>query len=135
MGVVRGASVLDLFAGSGALGIEALSRGAATATFVENDPAAIAAIEANLAATSLDGATVVRADAVRFLQGSIAFDVALVDPPYLFNEWDGLFSRVNSQLVVAESNRELECPTGWEYLKVKRYGGTVVHLAVPERKA
>ena len=55
MGAVGGASVVDLFCGSGSLGIEALSRGAASATFVDNDPAAIATVRANLAATGLDG--------------------------------------------------------------------------------
>jgi 16S rRNA (guanine966-N2)-methyltransferase len=83
-----GARVLDLFAGSGAGGIEALSRGAASAVFVERDPGAASVIEANLRATSLAGpnAQVVRADAVTWLgRPSLAggpFDVVLVDPPY-----------------------------------------------------
>src|SRR5439155_24104030 len=79
MEAVEGASVLDLFAGTGALGIEALSRGAATATFVDDDPRAVAAVKANLASTGLDGGTVVRADALRWLEGAPAFDLALVD--------------------------------------------------------
>ncbi len=83
-----GARVLDLFAGSGAGGIEALSRGAASAVFVERDPSAAAVIEANLRATSLAGpaAQVVRADAVAWLaRGSSTgepFDVVIADPPY-----------------------------------------------------
>jgi 16S rRNA (guanine966-N2)-methyltransferase len=82
-----GARVLDLFAGSGAAGIEALSRGAAAATFVEKDQGAAAVIEANLRATALAGpnATIVRWDVMRWLgevHGETAFDVALVDPPY-----------------------------------------------------
>lgn len=83
-----GARVLDLFAGSGAAGIEALSRGAALAIFVEKDPGAVAVIEANLRATSLAGpeAHIVRSDAVAGLgrppiAGS-AFDIVIVDPPY-----------------------------------------------------
>jgi 16S rRNA (guanine966-N2)-methyltransferase len=83
-----GARVLDLFAGSGAAGIEALSRGAALAIFVEKDPGAAAVIEANLRATSLAGpvARVVRSDAVAAIgrspiAGSV-FDIAIVDPPY-----------------------------------------------------
>jgi 16S rRNA (guanine966-N2)-methyltransferase len=84
---LEGARVLDLFAGSGAGGIEALSRGAAAATFVERDPGAAAVIEANLRATDLagDGAVIVRADALRWLDGGpygAAFDIVLVDPPY-----------------------------------------------------
>ncbi len=82
-----GARVLDLFAGSGAGGIEALSRGAAAATFVEKDPGAAAVIDANLRATDLAGdrAVIVRADALRWLDGGpygAPFDLVLVDPPY-----------------------------------------------------
>ncbi len=82
-----GARFLDLFAGSGAAGIEALSRGAAEAIFVERDPGAVRTIEANLRATHLAGerARVVRREAVGWLAsggGSGGFDVALVDPPY-----------------------------------------------------
>ena len=84
-----GARVLDLFAGSGAAGIEALSRGAASATFVEHDAAAARVIAANLARTGLGGsnAVVVRADALRWLGqqahgGAEPFDVVIVDPPY-----------------------------------------------------
>jgi 16S rRNA (guanine966-N2)-methyltransferase len=83
-----GARVLDLFAGSGAAGIEALSRGAASAVFVEKDAGAAAVIEANLRATSLagPGAKVVRADAVTWLgrpaPPDAPFDLVIVDPPY-----------------------------------------------------
>jgi 16S rRNA (guanine(966)-N(2))-methyltransferase RsmD len=83
-----GARVLDLFAGSGAAGIEALSRGAASAVFVEKDPGVATVIGANLEATSLAGpaAVVVRADAVAWLARSAgagsAFDIVIVDPPY-----------------------------------------------------
>ena len=83
LGDVTDARVLDLFAGSGALGIEALSRGAASATFVERDRRAASVIEANLAATGAEGEVVV-ADAVRWLERDheAAFDLVLVDPPY-----------------------------------------------------
>ncbi|MEW5991872.1 MAG: 16S rRNA (guanine(966)-N(2))-methyltransferase RsmD [Chloroflexota bacterium] len=84
-----GAHVLDLFAGSGAGGIEALSRGAAGAVFVERDPGAVATIRANLARTHLAGprALVVQAEARRWLASPLApaagpFDVILLDPPY-----------------------------------------------------
>jgi 16S rRNA (guanine966-N2)-methyltransferase len=82
------ARFLDLFAGSGAAGIEALSRGAGSVLFVEKDPGAVAVIEANLGAASLSGpkAEVVRADALAWLSRAAArgdrFDIAIVDPPY-----------------------------------------------------
>ncbi len=83
-----GAAFLDLFAGSGAAGIEALSRGAARATFVEHDAAACSVIRENLRRTGLGGASaeIVPADAVAWLAGRSAaaprFDVVVIDPPY-----------------------------------------------------
>jgi 16S rRNA (guanine(966)-N(2))-methyltransferase RsmD len=86
IGPVDGASVLDLFAGSGAMGLEALSRGAERAVFVESDPDAARAIERNLDRLRLTGATVVRRDARTALAAEAAagrtFDLVLVDPPY-----------------------------------------------------
>jgi 16S rRNA (guanine966-N2)-methyltransferase len=82
LGSVEGAKVLDLFAGSGALGLEALSRGAATATFVETDPAAVKAIERNLEKLAFEG-RIVRSDAPRYLgRTDERYDVVFVDPPY-----------------------------------------------------
>ena len=84
-----GARVLDLFAGSGAAGIEALSRGAAHATFVERDRTAVTVIAANLARTHLAGAhaRIVRGDVLAWLGGPDAaaagpFDIVVIDPPY-----------------------------------------------------
>ncbi|MGI8421637.1 MAG: 16S rRNA (guanine(966)-N(2))-methyltransferase RsmD [Gaiellaceae bacterium] len=86
IGPVDGATVLDLFAGSGAMGLEALSRGAARAVFVETDRAARKAIGTNLDALGLTGATVLAADAARVLAAEAAaerrYDLVLVDPPY-----------------------------------------------------
>ena len=86
---LAGARVLDLFAGSGAAGIEALSRGAGGVTFVERDRGAAAVIAGNLARTHLAGprAHIVRADALTWLTGPGAveagpFDLAILDPPY-----------------------------------------------------
>ena len=82
LGDVSGLHVLDLYAGSGALGIEALSRGAAAATFVERDPGAVAAIRHNLEAVGSQ-AEVRRQDALRFLGAARgAFDLVFLDPPY-----------------------------------------------------
>ncbi|MEA2519945.1 MAG: rRNA (guanine966-N2)-methyltransferase, partial [Chloroflexota bacterium] len=86
-----GAHVLDLFAGSGAGGIEALSRGAASAVFVERDQGAAAIIDANLHAAALAGprATIIRWDVVRWLAEpnvNALFDLVLIDPPYAETE-------------------------------------------------
>ena len=83
VGPVDGADVLDLFAGSGALGLEALSRGAAAATFVESDRDACRTIERNLEKLRLTGAEVACRDALSFLAAERRrFDLILVDPPY-----------------------------------------------------
>ncbi len=83
LGDLAGARVLDLYAGSGALGIEALSRGAESAVFVDRDPAAVAAITRNLNDLGVAGAEVVRRDAVAFLAGrERSFDLVFCDPPY-----------------------------------------------------
>jgi 16S rRNA (guanine966-N2)-methyltransferase len=84
---VRGARVLDLYAGTGAVGVEALSRGATEAVFVDRSPAALAAVRDNLARTKLTGrATVRRSDVRRFLERGPAhgdgFDIVFLDPPY-----------------------------------------------------
>lgn len=82
LGPVEGASVLDLYAGSGALGLEALSRGAQHVVFVERDADAVRAIERNLDRLRLR-ATVLRADAITVLASeSRKYDLVLVDPPY-----------------------------------------------------
>lgn len=93
-GELPGATVLDLFAGSGALGLEALSRGARHVTFVESAGTVIRTVEKNLAllGASADSFRIVRGDAIRFAEsiGGIEFDVAFADPPY----GEGLASRL-----------------------------------------
>ena len=138
-GGVEGAQVVDLFAGSGALGIEALSRGAASVTFVERDPVALAAIRANLVSVGLaeaekDGdATVVRADAHSWTATTASrYDLALVDPPYGYEGWDDLVSRLPTDFAILESDAEIPAPEGWVVIKSKRYGGTIVTVARPE---
>ena len=134
LGGVEGCSVVDLFAGTGALGIEALSRGAAAATFVEGDRGALASIEANLVTTGLYArATVVQADVVSWLPGAGRFDVAFVDPPYSFDAWPALLAELDSGLAVLESDREIDVGGDWKVLKAKHYGGTVVTMAEPAR--
>jgi 16S rRNA (guanine966-N2)-methyltransferase len=91
---VEDARVLDLYAGSGAMGLEALSRGATAAVFVETDPDAVRAIERNLDKLRLRGATVVRLEATAALAQETAagrkYDLVLVDPPYAMTNFDAL---------------------------------------------
>jgi 16S rRNA (guanine966-N2)-methyltransferase len=85
---IPGAAVLDLYAGSGSLGLEALSRGAASAVFVESDRTAVRVLSDNVASVDLGG-TVVAADVVRFLQRDRAtYDLVFVDPPYALDDVD-----------------------------------------------
>jgi 16S rRNA (guanine966-N2)-methyltransferase len=113
--VVAGARVLDLYAGSGALGIEALSRGAAAATFVEQDAASARAIDAALAALGTRG-TVVRADVTRFLAGpppapGEAFDLVFADPPFATGVPAGLCTLLAAGWLA---------PAAWIYLELPR---------------
>lgn len=130
---VADARVLDLFAGSGALGIEALSRGAASVTFVERDARARAAIEENLRSTGLaEGATLVADDAERVLDRMAddePVDLALLDPPYDYAGWIGLLARLRARTVVIESDREVPLPGDWQVVRAKGYGSTLVVIA------
>jgi len=126
--VLDGARVVDLYAGSGALGIEALSRGAEHCTFVERDRAALSAIHANIGNLGITGrCRVVNGNAVTMAPG-IAADVAFADPPYDFDDWDALLAAVRAPLLVAEAPHPIEPTAGspWEQGRVKRYGRTWV---------
>ena len=136
--VIDEADVLDLFAGSGALGIEALSRGARAAVLVDQDRAAIDVIAHNLEATGLDArARVVRSEATAYLRGApFSFGLVLLDPPYRFSDWDGLLEAVGSvatseTVVVIESDRDVTVPVGWSVERRKRYGSTFVAIVRP----
>ena len=135
LGGLEDAKVVDLYAGTGAMGIEALSRGAARAVFVERSPDAVAALRENLEAAGVeDRAEVVTRDVETFLRSSSEFfDLAIIDPPYAFDAWAELLPQVSASLVVIESGRDVDPPSGWETHRVKRYGGTVVTIASPHR--
>ena len=128
-GELPGAQVLDLFAGSGALGLETLSRGAASATFVERNQASLEALEHNIAALGVeDSATVFRGDAMRYVErlkpGS--FDLVLADPPYSIDyaaRLVGLFRRHPfARILSVEHPSTLELPGD----DTRHYGDTAI---------
>jgi 16S rRNA (guanine966-N2)-methyltransferase len=131
-GGVEGLSVVDLFCGSGALGVEALSRGAASSTFVDLDPDALAAVRQNLQAVGLDEepATLVRAALPGWLESAASsFDLALCDPPYNFEDWPALLGSLRAGIVVMESAAPIVLPEAWVVARERRYGGTLVTVA------
>ncbi len=129
--LIRDARVADLYAGSGALGIEALSRGAAHCTFVERDRKALRTLRDNVADLGLDDRSkIVPGDAL-VLAGSIDVDIVLADPPYDFDLWPSLLGATVAPFVVAEAGRPLdrldpESIPGWTATRTKRYGRTWV---------
>jgi 16S rRNA (guanine966-N2)-methyltransferase len=123
------ARVADLYAGSGALGIEALSRGATHCTFVERGRTALASLKQNIAGLRLDDrARVVAGDAVT-VAPRLDVDLVFADPPYGFDDWPRLIQAIGgdrTSLVVAEAAAPVAAPAGWEQGRVKRYGRTWV---------
>lgn len=126
--LVRDATIADLFAGSGGLGIEALSRGAAHVTFVERDRGALRVLRDNLQSLGLVGRSkVVPGDASVMIAG-LDVDLVLADPPYEFDRWAALLAATRATFVVAEAGRaldDLDAP-GWEATRARRYGRTWV---------
>ena len=139
---VIGARVLDLFAGTGSLGIEALSRGAASALFVEENFAAAATIERNLARTKLEG-RVRKQDVFAFLRGAGTrdrFQIIFADPPYEKTKSGGEFTRLlledrqlaemlePSGIFVLEKRPTERMPALalWDVTRARKYGATEV---------
>lgn len=136
--VLDGATVLDLFAGSGAMGIEALSRGAAHCTFVENDRTALVALRRNLDSLGLAGrSTVVAGDARSAARTHGPVDVLIADPPYGDTDWSGILAGAEVSVAVLESGSPVGPIEGWETVRDKRYGRTHVAFlrAISQRDA
>lgn len=136
-----GLAVLDLYAGSGALGLEALSRGAASALFVESDPRTVAVLTRNVSALGLPGATVRRGAVAAVLTGATpaAVDLVFADPPYEVDTADvnavlvalAGWTRQGTVAVVerAASSAPLSWPRGWSVWPERVYGDTRLELA------
>ena len=138
---LEGAHILDLFAGSGALGIEALSRGAEKAVFVEEDRIAVKTLKKNLEQVRLAGrAAVLECDVFAYLKSPrMVFDIVLADPPYASNADCDLAANLLSDsrlsellsddgLVVIEVEAERENPVapGWEVIDRRVYGSSAI---------
>jgi 16S rRNA (guanine966-N2)-methyltransferase len=141
LGEIRGAIVLDLFAGTGGLGIEALSRGAEKAVFVERDPIAVRTLRANLTALSLEpaGAEVRHSDALAALRSARSrketYDLIFIDPPYSQSQDLGaeLSAALPSLLspaarIVVESDRRVPLQLAVEVELERRYGDTSITI-------
>jgi len=139
VGPVDGASVLDLYAGSGALGLEALSRGARRCVFVESDGVACRVIRANLEVLGLTGALVLQRDAIAVLQeertAGRRHDLVLLDPPY--ERWSALERRLgellpaivtDDGLVVVETDAQVEPELPLDPVTTRRYGSARLTL-------
>lgn len=125
--IIDGGRVVDLFAGTGALGIEALSRGAAHCTFVERDRGALDVLRQNISTLGLsEQATVISGDATSLANAGIECDVLLADPPYGFATWQALLNQVRASVAVIESDDPIGEIAGWETVRERRYGGTIV---------
>ena len=140
---LAGARCLDLFAGTGALGLEALSRGAADVLFVETSPVAVRTLLKNIASLQATNATVRRADAVNYLQhpGADQFEIVFLDPPFADDLHGDLCKLLDESTILAvdalvyiEEDRakpEVVLPPDWQTLKTKSAGNVRYSLVKP----
>lgn len=130
---MEGAHFLDLFAGSGAVGLEALSRGAKSATFIEKDPSAIRSIKENLKALE-EEATVLKCDLLRNLPKHLGpFDIIFLDPPYELDIAPLLeklppFLKSGGLLIVEQSVRNDLIPPPFDFIERRTFGDTALYF-------
>ena len=145
-GEIAGSRVLDLFAGSGAIGIEALSRGARHAVFVENSRKALQVIKDNIHFTKFeDESDLILSDAVSYVRGLrvVDFDVIFIDPPYDSGLYDEVLQAINSfdilsegGIIVVEARRETPLPDmKAPYRKIKEYRYGKVKICIYTRES
>ena len=135
---VEGRRVLDLFAGTGQLGIEALSRGAASCDFVDSSKSAHQLVRDNLAASGVAGGRVFQSDAVSFLGRSERYDLIFFDPPYELSNLDGIIAKIvqfdilsQNGIMVCETKTETALPeveTPYQKGREYRYGKVKITL-------
>jgi len=124
--------VADLYCGSGALGIEALSRGAARCYFYDSDAACLGAAKQNLEPFGLDGEAIYTRATLPVWTPPADLDLVLADPPYGPLDVASLLKGVKAARVIIENDRHVEAPSGWQVTKTKRYGTTFVTMLEPD---
>ena len=134
---IEGAEVLDLFAGTGPLGIEALSRGAKKATFVDESSESLELVKENLKKAGFEkNSEIIKGDSLDWLQkSSKSSDLVLLDPPYGFENWAELLDTLLQKrpgIAVIESNREIDPGPKWHVDSIRQYGSSVVVVIDPK---
>lgn len=131
---IEGQTFLDLFAGTGSMGIEALSRGAEFVQFVDNSQRAIKVVKENLKALDLDPSSysVVKSGYHEYLLENKmqTFDIAFLDPPYSFSNWGELLEMIPANILVCESSRSLDISHSLKKVLERKYGTTIVTLLI-----
>jgi len=132
-GLVKDKSFLDLFSGTGSLGIEALSRGANSVVFIDNHEEAIDCITVNVEKLNYGSASkILKTDALNFLKKKEYFDVALIDPPYKYEHWGPLLEHINAHAIVIESSENITLESDWQIIKSQKYGQTNLLIATQQ---
>ena len=139
---IEGRKVLDLFAGTGQLGIEALSRGAASCDFVDNSKAACQLVRDNLKSSELDGGRVFQRDAISFLERGERYDLVFFDPPYDLRNLDRIITKIiqfdilnQNGIIVCETKTETTLPdvsAPYQKGRAYRYGKVTITLYTKE---
>ena len=134
---VKGARVLDLFAGSGSYGFEALSRGAASATFIDSSSEAVKAIKKNAVSLKIENVSILNMDVLAFLeQNSQEFSIIFADPPYKLDIYEDVVNKALSNhilsengIIVLESEKELKIDkTKFKAVRFYKYGLAKVYI-------
>src|ERR1700688_2601510 len=124
--------VADLYCGSGAMGIEAMSRGASKVYFIDADPACPAAVKTNLEPLKFDAEAVFVRSMLPVWSPPSDLDLVLADPPYGPLDLSSVLNGVVARRVMVENDRHMEPPAGWIVTKTKRYGTTLVTMLEPD---
>lgn len=135
-GGIAGATVIDLFAGSGSFGLESLSRGAAHVRFIEKDRRALSALRANISHLGFgDRCEVIAAPVERVLPHLGSADIAFCDPPYALDVWELLLEHLDVGVLVGHAEFDIALGPQWRELRRRTYGRSRIVLATPAADA